>query len=93
MNSQDCSNAFNGIRENASSEGVISGSSEALSSSSAFEAEADEAAATPFGLITSNSVLAGFLVAEVEGRAFLMGAGSGFGGMYYQYMQYEYRLS
>lgn len=54
------------------------------SSSEAVEVE-EEAAATPLGLITSNSVVffVGFEdVEELEGMAFLRGAGSGLGGIY-----------
>lgn len=81
MNSQDFSYARRGRWEKASREGVSSGSSAAASSSS----EVEEAAATPLGLMTSNSVV--FFVSledvdELEGMAFLRGAGSGLGGMY-----------
>lgn len=82
MNSQDFSYARRGRWEKASREGVSSGSSAAVSSSSSVE---EEAAATPLGLMTSNSVV--FFVGledvdELEGMAFLSGAGSGLGGMY-----------
>ena len=85
MNSQDCSKARRGMWENSSREGVSSGSSvvASLSSVSAAESDAeDEAAATPLGLSTSNSVVVCGDVDDEDGMAFLSGAGSGFAGTY-----------
>ena len=59
---------------------MSSGSSDSSSSTLAF-AEDAAAAWTPFGLMTSNSVVFVFVLEEL-GMEFLMGGGAGFAGTY-----------
>lgn len=78
MKFHDCSYPFRGKCENASREGVNSGSS-TDSSSADVDDDAVAAVATPLGLMTSNSC---FFVVDELWMAFLMGAGAGLGGTY-----------